>query len=76
MEAIFFEISIIHKPSLGSREIPQKKIGPDRFSRFDAYWIQTNKHPEKRQKKTVAVHISIYYRFELFLDIWIYCSGT
>ena len=33
---------IIHKPSLGSREIPQK-FGPDRFSRFDVYWIQTNK---------------------------------
>jgi len=21
-----------------------KKCGPDRFSRFDVYWIQTNKH--------------------------------
>ena len=28
-----------------------KKFGPDRFSRFDVYWIQTNKqtdrHPDK-----------------------------
>ena len=24
-----------------------KKFGPDRFSRFDFYWIQTNKHPDK-----------------------------
>ena len=24
-----------------------KKCGPDRFSRFDVYWIQTNKHPDK-----------------------------
>ena len=29
-----FENSIIHKPSPGLREIPQK-FGPDRFSRFD-----------------------------------------
>ena len=26
---------------------PAKKIGPDRFSRFDVYWIQTNRHPSK-----------------------------
>ena len=31
------------KISLGSREIPQK-FGPNRFSRFGVYWIQTNKH--------------------------------
>ena len=37
-----FKNSIIHKPSLGSLEVPQK-IGPDRFSRFDVYWIQTDK---------------------------------
>jgi len=37
-----FKILIIHKPSLGSREVPQK-FGPDRFSRFDVYWIQTNR---------------------------------
>ena len=24
-----------------------KKIGPDRFSRFDVYWIQTNKQTNK-----------------------------
>ena len=28
-----------------------KKFGPDRFSRFDVYWIQTNRqtdrHPDK-----------------------------
>jgi len=23
-----------------------KKFGPDRFSRFDVYWIHTNKHPD------------------------------
>ena len=24
-----------------------KKIGPDRFSRFDVYWIQTEKQTDK-----------------------------
>ena len=24
-----------------------KKFGPDRFSRFDVYWIQTNKQIDK-----------------------------
>ena len=37
---LFFEILIIHNPSLGSCEAPQK-IGPDRFSRFDVYLAQT-----------------------------------
>ena len=31
-----------------------KKFGPDRFSRFDDYWIQTNKqtdkHPDRQAK--------------------------
>ena len=31
-----------------------KKFGPDRFSRFDVYWIQTNKqtnrHPDRQAK--------------------------
>ena len=37
-----FFIFIIYKTFLGSREIPHE-IGPDRFSRFDVYWIQTNR---------------------------------
>ena len=24
-----------------------KKFGPDRFSRFDVYWIQTNRQTDK-----------------------------
>ena len=35
------EILIIHKPFLGSREVPHK-FGPDQFSRFDVYWTQTD----------------------------------
>ena len=41
-----FKIFIIHKPSLGLRDVPQK-FGPDRLSRFDVYWIQTNKQTDK-----------------------------
>ena len=48
-----FENLIIHKPSLGSREIPQ--FGPDRLSRFDVYCIQTNRqtpeHPKRQTPK-------------------------
>ena len=25
------------------KNVSHKKFGPDRFSRFDVYWIQTNK---------------------------------
>ena len=28
-----------------------KKFGPDRFSHFDVYWIQTNRHPPKHPDK-------------------------
>ena len=28
-----------------------KKFGPDRFSRFDVYWIQTNKQTPKQTDK-------------------------
>ena len=28
-----------------------KKCGPDRFSRFDVYWIQTNKQTDKQTDK-------------------------
>ena len=41
-----FENSIIHKPSPGLREIPQK-FGPDRFSRFDVSWIKTSNQTRK-----------------------------
>ena len=27
-----------------------KKFGPDRFSRFDVYWIQTNKQTNRQAK--------------------------
>ena len=46
----YFRNSIIHIPSLGSREVPQQ-ILPDRFSRFDVYWIQTDKQSDKQTDK-------------------------
>ena len=30
-----------------------KKFGPDRFSRFDAYWIQTDRQKTNRQAKFI-----------------------
>ena len=48
-QARIFEILIIHKPSLWSRDVSQKS-GHDRFSRFDVYWIQTNKHQDRQAK--------------------------
>ena len=35
------------------------KFGPDRFSRFDVYWIQTNKHPQT-DTQTSKVYIYVY----------------
>ena len=49
-----FEISIIHKPSRGSREVPQK-FEPDRLIRFDVYF-KTNKQTPKQ---------SIYIDYQL-----------
>ena len=42
-----FENSIIHKSSLKTFEVPQKN-GPDRFSRFDVYGIQSNRQTDKQ----------------------------
>ena len=45
-----FVILIIHKPSLG-HVMSHTKFGPDRFSRFNVYWIkQTDKQTEKQSK--------------------------
>ena len=45
-----FENSIVHKPSLGSCEIPQK-FWPDRFSRFDVIGYKwTDRQPNRQLK--------------------------
>ena len=43
-----------------------KKIGPDRFSPFDVYWIQTNKQTDKqteRQAKFIYRRIHVISMF-------------
>ena len=49
-----FENSIIHK-----REVPQK-IWSYRFSRFDVYWIQTDRQPSN-DRYIVKVKISFWF---------------
>ena len=46
------------KPSLGSREVPQKN-GPDRFSRFDVYWIQTDRQTDNCKVYIQKVHVRV-----------------
>ena len=38
---------IIYKPSLQGHVMSHKKIRPDQFSRFDVYWIQTDRQTDK-----------------------------
>ena len=38
----------------------EKKFGPDRFGRFDVYWIQTNKHPDRHAKYTFRFYIYLF----------------
>ena len=40
---LIFEILIIHKPSPGSCEVSQQKLGRIGSAVFDVYWIQTDK---------------------------------
>jgi len=42
-----------------------KKFGPDRFSRFDVYWIQTNRQTDKQTDRQAK----FIYRF---LNIWFF----
>ena len=37
-----------------------KKFGPDRFSRFDVYWIQTDKQTNKQTDKP-NLYIDVRY---------------
>ena len=40
-----------------------KKIGPDRFSRFDVYWIQTDRQTDKQTDKPNLYIDSIKYDY-------------
>ena len=49
-----------------------KKFGPDRFSRFDVYWIQTNRHPNKQTEKPnlyIEEEKTWFYRLNLSVQI-------
>ena len=59
---IFKNFLIIHKPCLGHTR-PHKKFGPDRFSRFDDYWTQTNRHPNRQTPRQAK----FIYRLALFV---------
>ena len=66
-----FENLIIHKPSTWSHARSRKKFGPDRSSRFDLYWIQTNRQTDKPNlyievelKKIVNSRYQIWSRLE------------
>ena len=64
-----FEILMIHKPSLESLDVP-KKFGPDRFSRFDVYWIQTNKQTNRQAKFIYRWFLKSSLQNEQWRRIW------
>ena len=41
-----------------------KKFGPDRFSRFDVYWIQTNKQTDKPN-----IYIDIRFNLQTYICV-------
>ena len=45
----------------------QKKFGPDRFSRFDVYWIQTNKQTDRQTDKP-NLYIDDVSAFMIIMD--------
>ena len=57
------EIFIIHKHFLGPREV-HTKFGAVRFSRFDVYWIQTNKQTDTQAKFIYRLrrHAAFFWR--------------
>ena len=55
-----YENLIIHKPSLGSHEV-QHQIGPDRFSRFDVNWTQTD---TQTNRQTLSIFMDKESKFK------------
>ena len=58
-----------------------KKFGPDRFSRFDVYWIQTNKQTDKPNLYIdVYGHINYEYIYTLthinYVSTYILCLSV
>ena len=59
-------LPFLHKPSLGSCEAPQKKFGPNRFSRFYVYWIQTKTNKQTHKQSTKRYGVCTFF--------WTLCS--
>ena len=62
----FVKIFIRSKVHRGSPNNKNKKFGPDRFSRFDVYWIQTDRHRQTnsyRQAKFIYRFLAENTRF-------------
>ncbi len=48
------------------------QFGPDRFSRFDVYWIQTNKRTDRQAKFIYRLHNPI----KTILTLQLYCGKS
>ena len=58
-----FVILSIHKPSLGHLR-SHKKCGPNRYSRFDVYRLQTNRQTDKQ-----SIHFKNFLLKGVYLNI-------
>ena len=45
-----------------------KKFGPDRFSRFGVYWIQTNRHTDRQAKFIYRLSFTIFLNIYMISD--------
>ena len=72
MEANFLN-SIIHKLPWGNAR-SQTKFGPDHFSRFDVYWIQTDRHTNKHVANIVTEHIFVTLNIPNYVTLYIVCK--
>ena len=63
-----------YKPSLESRDVLHK-IWPDRFSRFDVYWIQTNIQTDRQAKFIYRLFNKLYFSIPVNLNFNDYENG-
>ena len=64
------EFLIIHKP-LCTHVRSHIKFKPDRFSRFDVYWIQTNRQTDRQDKfiNRYRINLLVITKTEFFLQV-------
>ena len=74
----FLFLSFINLPC--GHVISHKKFGPDRLSRFDVYWIQTNKQTPIQTDSQVKfiyrfkISLAVDFFFNCFMGIKLYKS--